>query len=230
MIATTCRLCKGDRQNGRMEPCGGLPVVSRGAASASARRLSTPSRYCPPSWTSAGRTLSAFSTVTLERQGGRHRHVDVRLSLRDLLIAMLFGLGAGISSAQLSRVGAPASPLLEIVPWLVALVTYLVASSFIYSRLRWRPMWYPLCPTCKDADRLFRFPSVKPAWPREEISCCKCGSVIELWYQEGVNTVSQSGSLPSFTLLWPRSWGRWRRRAIGHATSGEPTVTQDDSP
>jgi hypothetical protein len=136
----------------------------------------------------------------------------MRLSLRDLIIAILLLLfGAAVLTALLGRERASEWLLLEIARWFGAVVIYLAASALIYNRLRWRPMWYPLCPTCKDANRLFRFSSVRPAWPKEEITCRNCGSLIEVWYDDGLKTVDKSAALPSFALIWPQSLGRWRR-------------------
>src|SRR5215475_14445667 len=130
----------------------------------------------------------------------------MRFSLRDLLIAILLLLfGRGIWTALIGRERASASRVLDVVPWLFAFVTYLVVSAFIYSRQRWRPMSYPQCPKCKNSNRFFRFSTVKPAWPKEEITCCNCDAVIELWYNDGLKTVPQSGDPPSFALIWPQS-------------------------
>ena len=65
----------------------------------------------------------------------------MRLSLRDLLIAIFFVLvGAGIASLGIIGLAVPNSPFVEIVKWGVAVAVYLTASSLLYNRLRWRPM------------------------------------------------------------------------------------------
>jgi hypothetical protein len=92
---------------------------------------------------------------------------------------------------------------------LAGLGGYFVLSPLIYRRFRIRPMWFPKCPACKDKNHWFRFVERKPDWPRDRIVCSACRAKLELWYEppkdEDVSTTA-----PSFELLWPQSWGRWR--------------------
>jgi len=89
----------------------------------------------------------------------------------------------------------------------LGLLFCLAVTPFIYRRFHWRPLLYPLCPQCGDKNRVFLFVSAKPNWPLEQIACCKCHSLLDLWYEPLYADTAVSANLPSFTLLWPQSFG-----------------------
>lgn len=139
----------------------------------------------------------------------------MRFAMRDLLIAMtaiLLGTLAiqgiyyvfGFASTRSSPIGIAFGMV-------AGLTIYLVATPVIYQRLHMRPLWYPLCPTCRKKNRFWAFEAAKPKWPRENVRCFTCGNTLELWYGSLPN---DSGSLiktPTFVLICPQSFGRWRR-------------------
>jgi hypothetical protein len=81
----------------------------------------------------------------------------MRFAVRDLLIAMaafLLGMFAiqGIYHAlgfAMTRL-TPTGYALGLV---AGLAIYLIVTPIIYQRLQMRPLWYPLCPTCRDKNR-----------------------------------------------------------------------------
>src|SRR5258708_4870063 len=139
----------------------------------------------------------------------------MRLWLHDLLIAIaavLFGMFAteGIYYA----LGFPVtrlSPMGTALGIVAGVALYLVATPVTYQRLQMRPMWYPLCPTCRDKNRFWAFEAAKPSWPRENVCCFTCGTTLKLWYGPGPNDSESSINAPTFALIWPQSFGRWRR-------------------
>jgi hypothetical protein len=139
----------------------------------------------------------------------------MRFSLPDLLIAtaaLLLGLFAieGIYRGvdfPLTRL----SPLGFALGIVAGLAIYLAVTPVIYQRLQMRPLWYPLCPTCRDKNRFWAFESVKPNWPRENVRCFTCGTTLELWYGPIPIGSESSARAPAFALIWPQSFGRWRR-------------------
>jgi len=137
----------------------------------------------------------------------------MRLSLLDLFIGMtavLLGILAveGVGHIGFARVTPrPTGIVLGIA---AGVTIYLTTTPMIYQRLRMRPLWYPLCPTCRDKNRLWQFESAKPKWPREKVRCSCCGTELELWY--GAKTADPySSGTPTFILVWPQSFGRWQR-------------------
>jgi hypothetical protein len=139
----------------------------------------------------------------------------MRLRVHDLLIAIaavLLGMFAvqGICYVlgfPLARLSA-----MEYALGIVAGVAlYLVVTPVIYQRLHMRPMWYPLCPTCRDKNRFWAFEAAKSSWPRENVRCFTCGTTLELWYGPRPNDSGSSINAPTFALMWPQSFGRWRR-------------------
>ncbi len=87
---------------------------------------------------------------------------------------------------------------------------YLVVTPWIYQKLCFRPLWFPLCPQCKDKNRLYYAPTVQPDWPMGEITCARCLTKIELRYNSEKNEAIRNDAV-CFQLVWPQSWGRWRR-------------------
>jgi hypothetical protein len=137
------------------------------------------------------------------------------MDLRDLLIAMAtFMVGLFVVQGIYHVLGftVPRSSLVKIALGISAgLAIYLAVTPVIYQRLRMRPMWYPLCPTCGDKNRFWAFGTTKPDWPREMVRCFSCGTVLELWYGPVPSGSEPSEESPSFSLIWPQSFGRWRR-------------------
>jgi hypothetical protein len=139
----------------------------------------------------------------------------MRVGVLDLLIAMaafMFGTLAiqGIYYAfdvAMTR-SSPTGIALGIV---AGLAVYLIATPIIYQRLQMRPLWYPLCPTCRDKNRFWAFEAAKPNWPRENVRCFTCGTTLELWYGPVTNGSESLIRIPTFALIWPQSFGRWRR-------------------
>jgi hypothetical protein len=139
----------------------------------------------------------------------------MRFSLLDLLIGMtavLFGTLGAEGVAHMFGFAMATSPPTGIAVGIVAGVAiYLIATPGIYQRLRMRPLWYPLCPTCKDRNRFWRFEAAKPKWPREDVRCFSCDTRLELWYGPKPTDSASGFTTPTFVLIWPQSVGRWRR-------------------
>src|SRR5262249_54765324 len=91
--------------------------------------------------------------------------------------------GVVLSLTLFREVRSVPSLLLLAGSWALGLMIYFVVSPLIYQRFHWRPLLYPRCPACKDANRQFRFPCAKPNWLREEVTCFPCGYRFELWYE-----------------------------------------------
>lgn len=131
----------------------------------------------------------------------------MRFNLIDVLIGVaLMSIGPLLALVIL---GPESRRLLLPLGLLFGTVTYLVLSPPLYRRFRMRPMWFPKCPTCKDKNRWFYFTKPKPDWPRDLSICSGCRADVELWY-ESPKDADVSSTTPSFELLWPQSWGRWR--------------------
>ncbi len=130
----------------------------------------------------------------------------MRLSLIDQLIAIVVvvcGVFAGVWLAQIVghhdwRKGLSA---------LFAVVFYFVFTPLIYRKFRFRPLLFPRCPHCKDANRHYQFLGID--WRRDLLKCGTCQSILEVWY-DAPEEEEVSRELASFQLLWPQSWGRWR--------------------
>ena len=137
----------------------------------------------------------------------------MRFAVRDLLIAMTaFLLGTFMAQAICHVFGFAMTESIGIGLSIIAgLVIYLAATPIIYQRLHMRPLWYPLCPTCRDKNRFWGFETAKPSWPRENVRCFTCGTILELWYGQVPNDSESLGQTPTFLLTWPQSFGRWRR-------------------
>lgn len=133
--------------------------------------------------------------------------------MHDLLIAMgAVLLGELIYAALEQRFRFTAvGPMDGVVGAFAGIIIYLVASPLIYRGFKMRPMWHPRCPSCRDANRFWAYSTRKPNWPREQIRCSNCGTMVELWYVGAPSSDSSANSLPSFALLWPQSLGRWQR-------------------
>jgi hypothetical protein len=147
--------------------------------------------------------------------------LSMRFSLIDLLLGVALGL-LGVVPVLVAKHFLGWTPTRlsgECLVLFLGAVFYLIASPFIYQRLHLRPLWYPLCPKCKNANRFFHFPAAKPTWPREEVVCCTCGCSLELWYGPTPKDAGVSPTSRSFALVWPQSCGRWRRRDPPDRTS-----------
>ncbi len=131
----------------------------------------------------------------------------MRFSLIDLLMASVIG---GVGTALGSYVlGHEPQRKLEPLAILVGVIACFAVLPPIYRRLHMRPLWYPKCPSCKDKNRWYHFAEPLPRWPRDRIVCATCQTEIDLWYEPPTET-EVSITTPSFQLLWPQSWGRWR--------------------
>ena len=137
----------------------------------------------------------------------------MKFTVRDLFIAiLLLALGPTLLDVLMNWLGFAPSPRLGLFLGLaLGAIIYLVLGSVIYRHFHWRPMWYPLCPKCKDRSRFFLLPQQKPDWPRETIICYNCGASVGLWYEPATTHTDLTDVAGSFTLVWPQCWGRWRR-------------------
>lgn len=131
----------------------------------------------------------------------------MRFNLIDLLIGVaLMSIGPLLALVTL---GPESRRLMLPLGLLSGTVAYLVLSPPIYRRFQIRPMWFPKCPACKDKNRWFKFVERKPRRPRDCVVCSVCHADVVLWYEPPKDT-DVSATKPSFELLWPQSWGRWR--------------------
>ena len=139
----------------------------------------------------------------------------MRYSLRDLVVVTLaFVVGLLVVRIINHAFGLPlkldSSWLAFALGVVAGLAIYLVATPPIYQRFHMRPLWYPLCPKCRDKNRFWKFEAARPNWPRENVMCCSCGTTLELWYGQVSDSVPTPGA-PAYALIWPHSFGRWRR-------------------
>ncbi len=138
----------------------------------------------------------------------RRNDTIMRSSLSDLIIGIVTGSLGGIAGATLARL-AGLEHLLLFMFWAFAIPAHFVITPLIYRRFHLRPMLVPRCPRCKDRNRWFYYEKRKPDWPRDVIICSVCKNALELWY-ELPQDAHVSETMPSFRLVWPQSWGRWR--------------------
>ena len=124
----------------------------------------------------------------------------------DLMIAIVISAGGAWAGTLMAPiVGHPAWSMA--LGLLLAMGFYLVFTPLLYRRLRMPPLNLPRCPQCRDANRHFWIGRI--SWPRAEMMCAICGRISELWF-EAPETPQISREMPSFLLVWPQSWGRWR--------------------
>jgi hypothetical protein len=137
----------------------------------------------------------------------------MRFAVRDLLIAATaFLLGIFAIQTTCRTVGFAMRESIGIALGTIAgLAIYLVATPVIYQRFHMRPLWYPLCPICRDRNRFWAFKTAMPNWPRENVRCFTCGTILEIWYNPTPNDSRPLAKAPTFALIWPQSFGRWRR-------------------
>lgn len=187
----------------RIAPAGDTVFLSRHTGETRLNITVRPERF-------STRNRQRLRSQILYRMG-----VPVRFSLLDLLIAMtavLLGTlvveGIGNMFGFAMATSRPIGILLGIV---AGLAIYLITTPLIYQRLRMRPLWYPLCPTCRDKNRFWQFEGSNSNWPRESVRCRACGTVLELWYGPVPNDLESPVMAPTHALLWPQSFGRWRR-------------------
>jgi hypothetical protein len=131
----------------------------------------------------------------------------VRLTLIDLLILVALVL---VGSA-LVRLVIPSGQFPEYV-FLVfqigaAVVTYVVVASFIYRRMLFWPLLFPVCPHCGKRPGTFE---ITGTWPILTMSCGSCDGKTELSMYKVDNSDGDS-KLPRLQLNWPYFLGWYKR-------------------
>lgn len=87
---------------------------------------------------------------------------------------------------------------------------YVVFAPLVYRGFRIRPPILPRCPQCGDANRRYVLAAKTEDGPFDVIVCTSCNETVQIWYR-APKSARVAKSFPSFQLVWPYSWGRWRR-------------------
>jgi hypothetical protein len=133
----------------------------------------------------------------------------MRFTVFDLLILVATYLPGNLLGLYISHKHFPGKIEL-VVALLSGFLSYMAITPPLYRWLHLRPLLLPRCPYCHDKDRFYYRPKIQPDWPIGELICAKCGKMVELWYDDPYPTPPDRG-LVRFKLLWPYSFGRWRR-------------------
>ena len=90
-----------------------------------------------------------------------------------------------------------------------AVISYVLLTPIIYRIFRLKALWLPKCPNCGSKHRHYIWHIEESIWPREVIYCGTCKQKIILWYS--IIKKKEDTAVPQYLLLWPQSWGRWKR-------------------
>ena len=132
----------------------------------------------------------------------------MRLTLIDVLVllGLLLG-GAMVGEVCLRGMGQSG---LRLTGMGVGFGAGVVLASYVYRRLRWRPLLMPRCPHCQRRPELYGIAG--GGWPSEVVVCGSCHGACRLWYVRGgpPHDVSDEPRSPSLSLRWPYFIGLWR--------------------
>lgn len=129
----------------------------------------------------------------------------MRFATHDLLV--------GIAAMALGVIGVYCGPFKFSLVGSILLgsVIYFGVSPMLYQKLRLKPLTFPLCPRCRDKNRLYYAVKSDSDWPKQEVLCAACSARLKLWYEREVSHPEDSPELYQFELVWPHSWGRWQQ-------------------
>lgn len=131
----------------------------------------------------------------------------MRLTLIDLLIlAGLVLLGSALAPLAIPPGQLPRYAVL-LIQAAAGVVTYVVIASFIYRRMLFWPLLFPVCPHCRKQPRSFE---ATGAWPTFTMSCGSCNGQTEL-RMHAVNDADADHQLPCLQLRWPYFLGWYKR-------------------
>lgn len=133
----------------------------------------------------------------------------MRFSLLDLLIGIGCGTAPGACVGFFIAGLSGHKHLALVMALSLALVSYFLITPSIYRWFHLRSLVVPRCPHCHEKNRWYWYEKAKADWPHDVIMCATCKNTLELWY-EVPQDAEISTTMPSFQLLWPQSWGRWR--------------------
>jgi hypothetical protein len=128
----------------------------------------------------------------------------MKLTMIDVLcIGVLFYLG-GVLGERAARLLLGSSSSVTFLICGVGAV--LVIGSFIYQRLRFLPLLFPVCPNCNRRPSIVK--QLGGSWPRVEFECGMCARPFIALFS---GKLEEPAGLPVTRLLWPQLVGFWRR-------------------
>ncbi len=139
----------------------------------------------------------------------------MRFRILDILLHCVVSWASILASFLVHFQFGPALPewaffyVLASIAWF-AIIAHMVLTSIIYRAFKLKAHWLPKCPTCGNKHRHYFWFVEESVWPSEVVYCGNCNQKVVLFYEE-TSTHGDDSTVPRFLLLWPQSWGRWKR-------------------
>ncbi len=131
----------------------------------------------------------------------------MRLTLIDLVVILGLFIAGGLSTYEVLHIVRCVHPkLLSLVG---GTVTVLGLAWPIYRHFHFRPLCFPVCPSCRRMPDAYGLADAR--WPRAVLICSNCEVPLEIWMTRTLHTRDVSLNMPTFCLRWPEFIGLWRR-------------------